>query len=54
MLEKKRGHIVTIASTASFHAAPGLVDYCCSKVGALFVSEGMQIVPTTNFSFRGA
>jgi all-trans-retinol dehydrogenase (NAD+) len=40
MLSKKKGHIVTIASMASFVAAPGLLDYCCSKVGALFVSEG--------------
>jgi all-trans-retinol dehydrogenase (NAD+) len=41
MLRKKKGHIVTIASMASFVAAPGLLDYCCSKVGALFVSEGI-------------
>jgi all-trans-retinol dehydrogenase (NAD+) len=40
MLSKRKGHIVTIASMASFVAAPGLLDYCCSKVGALFVSEG--------------
>lgn len=36
----KKGHIVTIASMASFHAAPGLLDYCISKVGALYLSEG--------------
>jgi all-trans-retinol dehydrogenase (NAD+) len=41
MLRKKKGHIVAIASMASFVAAPGLVDYCCSKVGALFLSEGI-------------
>lgn len=40
MLKAKKGHIVTIASMASFAAAPGLVDYCCSKVGALFLTEG--------------
>jgi all-trans-retinol dehydrogenase (NAD+) len=40
MLRKNKGHIVTIASMASFAAAPGLLDYCCSKVGALFLSEG--------------
>jgi all-trans-retinol dehydrogenase (NAD+) len=44
MLRKKKGHIVTIASMASFVAAPGLLDYCCSKVGALFVSEGKSCV----------
>jgi all-trans-retinol dehydrogenase (NAD+) len=42
MLSQKKGHIVTIASMASFVAAPGLLDYCCSKVGALFVSEGLS------------
>jgi all-trans-retinol dehydrogenase (NAD+) len=40
MLRKEKGHIVTIASMASFVAAPGLVDYCCSKVAALYISEG--------------
>ncbi|KIW00129.1 hypothetical protein, variant [Verruconis gallopava] len=42
MLKKRKGHIVTIASMASFVAAPGLLDYCCSKVGALYVSEGIR------------
>lgn len=27
---------------ASFVAAPGLLDYCCSKIGALYVSEGQS------------
>jgi short-subunit dehydrogenase len=49
MLKQKKGHIVTIASMASFVAAPGLLDYCCSKVGALYLSEGMQGV----ISWRG-
>lgn len=40
MLRMKKGHIVAIASMASFIAAPGLLDYCCSKVGALYISEG--------------
>ncbi|EHY57407.1 hypothetical protein HRR83_002893 [Exophiala dermatitidis] len=42
MLEARKGHIVTIASMASFYAAPGLVDYCCTKVGALFLHEGLR------------
>ncbi|EAT85089.1 hypothetical protein HBI56_075370 [Parastagonospora nodorum] len=42
MLRKNKGHIVTIASMASFLAAPGLLDYCISKVGALYVSEGVR------------
>jgi len=42
MLKARKGHVVTIASMASFHAAPGLVDYCCTKVGALFLNEGLR------------
>lgn len=40
MLKAKKGHIVTIASMASFLAAPGLVDYCCTKVAALYLNDG--------------
>jgi all-trans-retinol dehydrogenase (NAD+) len=40
MLERRKGHIVTVASMASFVPAPGLIDYCCSKVGELYLSEG--------------
>ncbi len=47
MLKARKGHIVTIASMASFYAAPGLVDYCCTKVGALYLSEG-RIPPSTH------
>jgi NAD(P)-dependent dehydrogenase (short-subunit alcohol dehydrogenase family) len=40
MLAQKKGHIVSIASMASFVAAPGLIDYCISKIGALYLTEG--------------
>jgi len=40
MLKAKKGHIVTVASVASFVAAPGLVDYCCTKVAALYLNDG--------------
>ncbi len=40
MLRAKKGHIVTIASMASFAATPGLVDYSCTKIGALYLHEG--------------
>ena len=43
MLKAKKGHVVTIASMASFFAVPGLVDYCCTKVGALFLHEGRDL-----------
>ncbi|KAH0845786.1 hypothetical protein AYO21_11211 [Fonsecaea monophora] len=42
MLRAKKGHVVTIASMASFFAAPGLVDYCCTKVAALYLNEGLR------------
>ncbi|KAF2750209.1 NAD(P)-binding protein [Sporormia fimetaria CBS 119925] len=42
MLRMRKGHIVTIASMASFVAAPGLLDYCCSKVGALYLNDGIR------------
>lgn len=49
MLVQRRGHIVTIASMASFFAAPGLLDYCCSKVGALYLSEGIRAECMTRY-----
>ncbi|KAF2036262.1 NAD(P)-binding protein [Setomelanomma holmii] len=49
MLRQKKGHIVTIASMASFVAAPGLLDYCCSKVGALYISEGIRAECMTRY-----
>lgn len=42
MLAQRKGHVVTIASMASFVAAPGLVDYCVSKIGALYLTEGLR------------
>ena len=51
MLEQKKGHIVTIASMASFIAAPGLLDYCCTKVGALYLNDGKP-APLLSFSFK--
>lgn len=42
MLRARKGHIVSIASMASFVAAPGLVDYCISKIGALYMTEGLR------------
>ncbi|EXJ86489.1 hypothetical protein A1O3_03440 [Capronia epimyces CBS 606.96] len=42
MLEARKGHIVTMASMASFLAAPGLVDYCCTKIAALYLHEGLR------------
>lgn len=42
MLENKKGHIVSIASVASFVSAGQIVDYSASKVGALAFHEGLS------------
>ncbi|GAB7356471.1 hypothetical protein MBLNU459_g7234t1 [Dothideomycetes sp. NU459] len=42
MLARKKGHIVSIASVASFVSAAQIVDYAASKVGALAFHEGLS------------
>jgi all-trans-retinol dehydrogenase (NAD+) len=41
MILQNKGHIVTIASIASFMALPGAVDYSATKAGALAFHEGL-------------
>lgn len=41
MMEKKKGHIVSTASMASFVGVAGLVDYCATKAGVLALHEGL-------------
>lgn len=41
MIEKKKGHIVSTASMASFIGVAGLVDYCATKAGVLALHEGL-------------
>ncbi|KAJ5953490.1 hypothetical protein N7454_000386 [Penicillium verhagenii] len=42
MVRENRGHVVTVASVASFVAVGEMVDYCCSKAGALVFHEGLR------------
>lgn len=42
MIEKRKGHIVSIASMASFVASSNIVDYSCTKVAALAFHEGLR------------
>ncbi|KAJ5778782.1 hypothetical protein N7520_002028 [Penicillium odoratum] len=42
MIHENRGHVVTVASVASFVAVGEMVDYCCSKAGALAFHEGLR------------
>mmetsp|Transcript_51471 Transcript_51471/g.71428 ORF Transcript_51471/g.71428 Transcript_51471/m.71428 type:complete len:81 (+) Transcript_51471:563-805(+) len=43
MLEKKSGHIVSIASVAGHIGVRGLVDYCASKFGAVGFDESLRM-----------
>jgi all-trans-retinol dehydrogenase (NAD+) len=40
MLDAKKGHIVSIASMASYFSCCGLVDYAATKAGVLALHEG--------------
>jgi all-trans-retinol dehydrogenase (NAD+) len=42
MLHQQKGHIVTMASMASFAPHAGLLDYSCSKIGAMYLSDGIR------------
>ena len=41
MIRKNEGHILSMASIASFVAVGEMVDYCCSKASALAFHEGL-------------
>lgn len=41
MIARGRGHVVTVASCASFVTVAGFVDYCASKAGAMVFHEGL-------------
>jgi len=42
MLRKRKGHVVTIASSAGLIGVPGLVDYCASKYAAVGIDESLR------------
>ncbi|OCK77298.1 dehydrogenase/reductase SDR family member 8 precursor [Lepidopterella palustris CBS 459.81] len=42
MIVKNKGHIVTVASCASFITVAGLVDYCSTKAGVFSFHEGLS------------
>ncbi len=41
MLAKKKGHIMSVASLASFVALAGAADYCCTKAALLAFHEAL-------------
>ncbi|KAL2869430.1 uncharacterized protein BJX67DRAFT_331277 [Aspergillus lucknowensis] len=42
MIQKNHGHIITIASMASFIGLGDMVEYSCTKAGALAFHEGLR------------
>jgi all-trans-retinol dehydrogenase (NAD+) len=42
MIKKNKGHIITVASTASFSGIGLMVDYCSTKAGVLSFHEGLN------------
>lgn len=50
MLRHNKGHIVTIASTASFIGVAGLADYTATKAAILSFHESMFLVPSLSCS----
>lgn len=43
MIERNRGHIVTIASAAGLIGVPRLTDYCASKFAAVGFDESLRV-----------
>ncbi|RMF75452.1 MAG: SDR family NAD(P)-dependent oxidoreductase [Acidobacteria bacterium] len=43
MIERRRGHVVTIASSAGFVGVARLVDYCASKWAAVGFAESLRV-----------
>jgi len=41
MLKQNKGHIVTVASTASYSGVAGVADYTATKAAVLSFHEGM-------------
>ena len=49
MLENRKGHIVEIASLASYVAIPGLVSYAGTKAAVLALHEGLTMELTHRY-----
>ena len=43
MIERNRGHIVTIASAAGLIGVPRLTDYCATKFAAVGLDESLRV-----------
>lgn len=45
MVKNNKGHVVTVASLASYISVAGIVDYCATKAAVLSFHEGEQTYP---------
>lgn len=52
MIKHNHGHVVTIASMASFMVAASNVSYSCSKVAALAFHEGLSVELRTRYKAK--
>jgi NAD(P)-dependent dehydrogenase (short-subunit alcohol dehydrogenase family) len=43
MLEKKRGHLVAIASMSAYRGLPGMAGYCSSKAGVMVMMDSLRV-----------
>ncbi|KAL1620602.1 hypothetical protein SLS54_005958 [Diplodia seriata] len=43
MLAQKKGHIITVASMASYYTPSGIVNYAASKAAVLSLHEGLNV-----------
>ncbi|KAJ6003637.1 hypothetical protein N7522_006329 [Penicillium canescens] len=50
MIKANYGHVVTVASTASFVAVGEMVGYCCSKASVLAFHKGLRQEPKYSYS----
>ena len=44
MIERKKGHIVTVASSGDYVPTDKLSDYCASKAAAVSLHDGLRWV----------
>ena len=42
MIERRRGHIVTVASSAGYCPTDKLLDYCASKAAQVSMHDGLR------------
>ena len=48
MIKGKKGHIIAIASMASYTSVAGMVDYCVTKAGVMSFHEGAHLTRPLN------